>query len=117
LYPREALIKSHGICCRQFGHFCPFLGKKRIWRGFLAALDSRRKRSGNIRVDLARANNAEKWPNSHSPSGCIESSLRESPSIFSSKIQGQNGPGAALDSQLQPSEGMRLRTRLARGPF
>jgi hypothetical protein len=51
-------------------------------------------------VDLARASNEEKWPNSHSPLGCIE-----------------NGPGAALDSQLQPAEGMRLRTRLARGPF
>jgi hypothetical protein len=85
--------------------------------GLSRGLDSRRERSGNIQVDLARASNEEKWPNSHSPSGCIESSLRESPSIFSSKTQGQNGPGAALDSQLQPAEGMRLRTRLARSPF
>ena len=68
--------------------------------GLSRGLDSRRERSGNIHSDLARASNAEKWPNCHSPSGCIE-----------------NRPGAALDSQLQPAKGMRLRIRLARGLF
>src|SRR5437588_4250184 len=49
--PREALIKSHGICCRLFARF------------------SRRERSGNIRSDLARASKAEKRANSRQPGG------------------------------------------------
>jgi hypothetical protein len=71
------------------------LGKTNM-EGLSRGLDSRRERSGNIRVDLARANNAEKWPNSHSPSGCIESSAARKPLQYSLQDKGAKWAGGCV---------------------
>jgi hypothetical protein len=80
--------KSVEECGNDFGRFCPLLGKANM-EGLSRKLDSRRERSGNIRVDLVRASNAEKRPKACRPSGWNENG---GSSLFSVDENGFPGP-------------------------
>jgi hypothetical protein len=69
-------------------------------------------------MDLSRASNAENRQKPPGPSGCVESSLRESPSNFGFlHFQGQNGLPPALLVAYRSIADMLAPRALAAGHF
>ena len=121
----EPLIKWEGHLLEAIGPFFKARAKRQYPsvlspRGSSAICDMAPLRSDLFLAALRGVAVPERATRKNGPSA--SSSPARQPPLFPSAASARTGctekrPGAALDSQLQPAVGMRLRIRLARGLF